>query len=79
MRPPPDFKVVRLYLSLRERRRVELCTRIEFQGRWWTIAKTLRKTVVLAIRPYAGEFYVLEEDLDPTSETIPRILGRFDY
>jgi hypothetical protein len=64
---------------LRERRRVELCTRIEFRGRWWTIAKTLRKTVVLAIRPHAREFYVLEEDIDPTSGTITRILGRFDY
>ena len=78
-RPPPDFKVVRLHLSLRERRRVELCRRIEFQGRWWTIAKTLRKTVVLAIRPHAHEFYVLEEDIDPASGTLPRILGRFDY
>lgn len=79
MRPPPDFKIVKLYLSLRERRRVELCTRIEFHGRWWSIAKTLKKTVVLAIRPYAREFYVLEDDLDPTSGAIPRILGCFDY
>lgn len=79
IRPPPDFKVVRLHLSLRERRRVELCRRIEFQGRCWTIAKTLRKTVVLAVRPYDHEFYVLEEDLDPTSGTIPRILGHFNY
>jgi hypothetical protein len=78
-RPPPDFKVVRIHLSLRERRRVELCTRIEFQGRWWTIAKTLRKSVVLAIRPHAHEFYVLEEEVDPAAGTIPRILGRFDY
>lgn len=78
-RPPPNFKVVRLHLSLRERRRVELCTRIEFNGRLWTIAKTLRKTVVLAVRPHAHEFYVLEEDIDPTSGTIPRILGHFDY
>lgn len=79
MRPPPDFKVVKLYLSLRERRRVELCCRIEFDGRWWTIAKTLRQMVFLAIRPYAREFYVLEDDLDPTSGTIPRILGCFDF
>lgn len=78
-RPPPDFKAVRLHLSLRERRRVELCSRIEFQGRWWTIAKTLRKSVVLAVRPYDKEFYVLEEDIDPTSGVIPRILGRFNY
>lgn len=78
-RPPPDFKVVRLYLSLRERRRVELCTRIEFQGRWWTISKTLRKTVVLAVRPHQKEFYVLEDDLDPTTRAIPRILARYSY
>lgn len=78
-RPPPDFKVVRLHLSLRERRRVELCSRIEFQRRWWTIAKTMRKTVVLAVRPHAHEFYVLEEDIDPSTGVIPRILGHFEY
>ena len=38
-----------------------------------------RKTVVLAIRPHAHEFYVLEEDIDPASGTLPRILGHFDY
>ena len=78
-RPPPDFKVVKLYLSLRERRRVEMCTRIEFQGRWWSISKTLRKTVVLAVRPHQKEFYVLEDDLDPTTRAIPRILARYSY
>lgn len=79
MRPIPDFKVVKLYLSLRERRKVELNNRIEFDGRWWTIAKTMRQSVTLAIRPYDREFYVLEEDLDPTSDELPRILGRYDY
>lgn len=79
MRPPRNFEHVKLFLSLRERRRVELGNRIEFQGRWWTIAKTLRKTVVLAIRPHEREFYVLEDDLDPTSENVPRILGKFSF
>ncbi len=79
MRAPPDFKIVKLWLSLRERRRVELGTRIEFQGRWWTIAKTPKKTVVIAVRAHEKEFYVLEDDLDPTSGTIPRILARYGY
>lgn len=79
MRPPRNFEHVKLFLSLREKRRVELGNRIEFQGRWWTIARTLRKTVVLAIRPHEREFYVLEDDLDPTSENVPRILGKFSF
>lgn len=79
MRPPPDFKVVRLFLSLRESRRVELGKRIEFQGKWWTIASTLKKTVTIAVRPYNREFYVLEEDLDPVTMVMPRILAKYSY
>lgn len=77
-RDPPAFKRVRLFLSLRERRRVELGVRIEFLGRWWSIARTDRRSVVVAYRPIHREFYVLEEDLDPTVETLPRVLARYE-
>ena len=43
------------------------------------MSKTLRKTVVLAVRPYQKEFYVLEDDLDPTTRAVPRILARYSY
>lgn len=79
MKAPPDFKVVRLFLSLRESRRVEMGRRIEFDGRWWTVARTARKRVTVAVRPYDREFYVLEDDLDPTVRGLPRILGKFSY
>lgn len=78
-RAPPDFKLVRLFLSLRGSRRVEMGRRIEFVGRIWTIARTLKKYVIVAHRPYDREFYVLEEDLDPVTMIMPRILGRFSY
>ena len=79
MREPPAFKKVKLFLSLREHRKVELGGRIEFDGRLWSIAKTSRKSVVLAVRPIDREFYVLEDDLDPTSAEIPRVLGKYSY
>ena len=78
-RPPPDFKIVKLFLSLREKRRVEMGNRIEFDGRWWTIARTLRRSVTIAVRPYEREFHVLEDDLDPVTMAMPRILGKFSY
>ncbi len=79
MKEPPDFKVVKLYLSLRERRRVEMGRVVEFDGRRWTISPTLRKYVTVAFRPHNREFYVLEDDLDPTVRGLPRILGKFSY
>ena len=53
---------------------VELGYRIEFMGRKWRIARTLKKTVWLAIRPENRGFYVLEERPDPTNLVVPRIL-----
>lgn len=78
MKVPPAFKKVKLFLSLRERRKVELGGRIDFDGRRWSIARTSRKTVVLAARPVQREFYVLEDDLDPTSEGLPRTLAKYE-
>jgi hypothetical protein len=79
MKAPPDFKVVKLFLSLRERRRVEMGRIVEFDGRRWTISSTQRKYVTIAVRPHDREFYVLEDDLDPTVRGLPRILGKFSY
>ena len=79
MKDPPAFKRVKLFLSLREKRRVDMGTRIEFNGRIWTIARTSRKFVVVAYRPIEREFYVLEEDLDPTKPGLPRILGKYSW
>ena len=43
-------------------------------GRKWKVAKTLKKTVWLAVRPEKRGFYVLEERSDPANPVIPRIL-----
>ena len=67
----PDL---RLFMSMHVPRRVELGCRVEFMGRKWKVAKTLKKTVWLAVRPENRGFYVLEERPDPTRPVIPRIL-----
>ena len=74
LRPVPNEKVLRLFLSRHVPRKVELGCRIDFMGRKWRIAKTLKKTVWLAIRPENRGFYVLEERPDPTNPVVPRIL-----
>ena len=74
LRPGPNEKVLRLFLSRHVSRKVELGCRIDFMGRKWRIAKTLKKTVWIAIRPENRGFYVLEERPDPTNPVVPRIL-----
>ena len=74
LRPVPNEKVLRLFLSRHVPRKVEFGCRIDFMGRKWRIAKTLKKTVWLAIRPENRGFYVLEERPDPTNPVVPRIL-----
>ncbi len=74
MRQVADERVLRLFLSRHVPRRVELGHRIEFLGRKWRIARTLKKTVWLAVRPGNRGFYVLEERPDPTRPVIPRVL-----
>ena len=74
LRPVPNEKVLRLFLSRHVSRKVELGCRIDFMGRKWRIAKTLKKTVWIAIRPENRGFYVLEERPDPTNPVVPRIL-----
>lgn len=61
-------------MSMHVPRRVELGCRVEFMGRKWKIAKTLKKTMWLAVRPENCGFYVLEERPDPTRPVIPWIL-----
>ena len=79
MRPVPNEKVLRLFLSMHVPRRVELGCRVDFLGRKWNIAKTLKKTVWLAVRPENRGFYVLEERPDPTHPVVPRILASFRF
>lgn len=79
MRPTPSEKVLRLFLSMHIPRRVELGCRVDFLGRKWNIAKTLKKTVWLAVRPENRGFYVLEERPDPTHPVVPRILASFRF
>lgn len=77
LRPVPNEKVLRLFLSRHEPRRVELGCSVEFMGKKWRISRTLKKTVWLAIRPEGKGFYVLEERPDPTNPVVPRILGKY--
>ena len=42
-------------------------------------ARTLRKTVWLAIRPENAGFYVLETRPDPTNPVVPRILAKYRF
>ena len=78
MRPAPNDRGLRLFLSKHIPRRVEMGCRIDFMGRKWNIAKTLRKTVWLAIRPGNVGFYVLEDEPDPTNPVVPRILAKHE-
>ena len=48
-------------------------------GRKWRIARTLKKTVWLAIRPENAGFYVLETRPDPTNPVVPRILAKYRF
>ena len=50
LRPVTSEKVLRLFMSMHVPRRVELGCRVEFMGRKWKVAKTLKKTVWLAVR-----------------------------
>ena len=74
LRPVPNEKVLRLFLSRHVSRKVELGCRIDFMGRKWRTAKTLKKAVWIAVRPENRGFYVLEERPDPTNPVVPRIL-----
>jgi len=74
LRPVTNEKILRLFMSRHVPRRVELGCWVEFMGRKWKVAKTLKKTVWLAVRPENRGFYVLEERPDPTNPVIPRIL-----
>ena len=79
IRAAPNEKVLRLFLSRHIPRSVELGCRIEFMGRKWRIARTLKKTVWLAIRPENSGFYVLESRPDPTNPVVPRILAKYRF
>ena len=79
IRAAPNEKVLRLFLSRHIPRSVELGCRIEFMGRKWRIARTLKKTVWLAIRPENAGFYVLETRPDPTNPVVPRILAKYRF
>ena len=78
LRPTPNEKVLRLFLSWHIPRRVEL-GRVDFLGRKWRIADTLKKTVWLAVRPENRGFYVLEERPDPTHPVVPKILASYRF
>ena len=79
MRPVPDPRILRLFLSQHIPRRVESRCRIDFMGRKWTITPTLKQYVWLAVRPADRGFYVLETKPDPTNPAIPPILGKYRF
>ena len=80
LRPAPEPRTLRLYLSQYVARRVESRNRIEFMGRTWPIAPTGKQYVWLAVRPLDRGFYVLESKPDPTRPTfIPPILGKYRF
>ena len=75
----PNERFLRVFLSKHVSRRVELGCSIEFMGCKWRIARTLRKTVCVAVRPESRGFYVLEERPDPTNPVLPRILAEYRF
>ena len=80
LRPAPDPRVLRLFLSQYVARRVESRNRIEFMGRKWPISPTRKQYVWLAVRPFDRGFYVLETKPDPAHPTlIPPILGKYRF
>ncbi|MBP5787414.1 MAG: transposase family protein, partial [Kiritimatiellae bacterium] len=80
LRPAPDPRTLRLYLSQYVARRVESRSRIEFMGRTCPITPTRKQYVWLAVRPLDRGFYVLETKPDPTHPAlIPPILGKYRF
>jgi hypothetical protein len=80
LRPAPEPRTLRLYLSQYVARRVESRNRIEFMGRTWPIAPTRKQYVWLAVRPLDRGFYVLEAKPDPAHPAlIPPILGKYRF
>lgn len=79
MRSAPDKRVLHLFLAQHVSRRVESGCRIDFMGRKWKIARTLRKTVWLAVRPLERGFCILETQPDPTNPVVPRVLARYQF
>ena len=79
LRPVPDSRVLRLFLSQWVARRVEGRNRIDFMGRKWTIAPTLKQYVWVALRPSDREFWVLEQKPDPTNPVVPTTLAKYRY
>lgn len=73
LRPPPLPSLLDLHLSLRSSRKVHNDNTIEFDGKPYTIAPTLKKYVTVLFHPRA-KLWVLEDKPDLTW---PTILGHF--
>ena len=73
IRPSPPSALLDLHLSLRTTRKVAIDHAIEFEGRTYKIAPTLKKTVTVLYHPQS-KIWVLEE---PPNMIWPNILGHF--
>jgi hypothetical protein len=73
IRPSPPTALLDLHLSLRTTRKVAPDHSIEFEGRTYKIAPTLKKSVTVLYQPQS-KLWVLEE---PPNLIWPNILGHF--
>lgn len=73
LRPSPPASLLDLHLSLRTTRKVSAAHTIDFEGRTYQIAPTLKKTVTALYHPNS-KLWILEE---PPNLIGPNILGHF--
>jgi hypothetical protein len=73
LRPSPPASLLDLHLSLRTTRKVSAAHTIDFEGRTYQIAPTLKKTVTALYHPNS-KLWILQE---PPNLIWPNILGHF--
>ncbi len=75
MQPVPSMALLDLHLAIHDRRRRNTDNPVDFEGRSWAIAPTLRKTVSIIHHP-GRQFWVVTEPPAPPENRWPEVLGK---
>ena len=76
MQPVPRMALLDLHLALHGRRRRRTDNPVDFEGRSWAIAPTLRKTVTIIHHP-GRPFWVVPEPPAPPENRWAEVLGKY--
>ncbi|MEY3275820.1 MAG: hypothetical protein RL153_1086 [Verrucomicrobiota bacterium] len=75
MQPVPSTALLDLHLAIHDRRSRNTDNPVDFEGRSWAIAPTLRKTVSIIHHP-GRQFWVVTEPPAPPENRWPEVLGK---